>query len=137
MRAVPVALTRQLELPCGLEIDGELHVDIELSPLTMRESMEYETLAKAVPEGMDADEWRALCRIASMTRKLGTLPRDRITTELLLDAAESDVIYLSRVCNELVGECASFRGGRGRQPGLSDAGSQRDGLERAGADVDA
>jgi len=132
-RLIHESLSRSFELPCGLVVDGEVHVDVVIEPLTMRESMAYEALAREVPDGLDPEEWRALCRIVSMTRRLGSLPSDQVTPELLLDAAELDVVFLSKACNQLMAECSSFRGGRGGRAGGSDAGSQRDGLDGEGA----
>lgn len=65
-------------LPFGLEVDGVTHASFELRPATIGDNID------AVDEvGSDNALAQAVAIMARQLLTLGTLPKDKITTELL------------------------------------------------------
>lgn len=102
-----VAVSGKLTL--GIEFAGSLHRDFSLSPLTLRLRMEAEAEALVVPDGMTAQEWTGLCRLAKRVC-LGDLPRGALTGQQLLDIFEDDLADLLEAQGRLDERLASFRG---------------------------
>lgn len=108
------------QLPVGLEINGEVHRDYVLLPRRVRHSLEVGKDARAVED----DTFRGLALIAQQLEQLGTIPKEEITADLLVDALDVDVTCLLEAHRRLEVRLLKFRSqpaGKGMQAVGSDA----------------
>ena len=99
------ALTLKGVLPVGIEVDGVLHFDFELRPQLVRDSIEGVQDAKA----NDNPSYLGLVMLASQIMSLGTLPKEAINAELLMNAYELDMQELMRGSAQLGEQLKTFR----------------------------
>jgi hypothetical protein len=91
-------LTVKGVLPAGIEVGGVVHRDFELRPQLVRDSIEGLQDARA----NDNPSYLGLVMLASQIISLGSLPKESINAELLMDAYELDM-------QELMGGAAQLR----------------------------
>ena len=108
-------LTQTGTLPVGIEVDGVVHREFELRPLRLRDSVAE--LQNAAGNG-DAEFGFAL--VARQLVRLGSLPPDKISLALLLDAYDVDIQVMMGAAATLRARLLTFRDGSAAIPG--DAG---------------
>lgn len=123
---IPTGVVVFVDLPIGVERDGVVHSSAELRPITMRESMRASAAAAGPPEGIPADEWRGLHRVAAHVVRIGSIPREDITAAFLLNASDADVQALTEGVGRLTEVARTFRGGAGGPAGVGLPAGQGD-----------
>jgi len=109
-------------LPVGVEVDGKLHREFTLRPRLVRDSVEAQEIARAQTN----DSYRGAVLIAAQLEKLGDLPREKITTELLLELFDVDMGEILKANARLEVRLATFRGQTaGAAQAASGAGEDR------------
>lgn len=106
------------KLPVGFEINGEVHRDYVLLPRRVSHSIE----ALKDPRAVEDDTFRGVSLIAQQLEQLGSLPKEQITADLLVDALDLDMTCLLEAHRRLEVRLIKFRG----QPvseGIPGAGS--------------
>lgn len=121
------------DLVHGVEVGGVVHTAFELAPLRVRAYLDSQRRRAALAEGDQAGQTlENLNVLASRLVRLGTLPREQITGELLLDLAVGDLTRLTEEAEAL--DNGTFRRPAGAAAQGDPAAGQRDGVvaERAG-----
>jgi hypothetical protein len=98
-------ITHKGKLPVGIEVDGVVHSDFELRPQLVRDSIDGLQDAKAV----ENESYLGLVMLASQILSLGSLPKERINAELLMDALELDMKALMEGATKLRERLLTFR----------------------------
>lgn len=88
----------------GVVVDGKEHHDFTLKPLTVRDTFDLQ----ADEFASTSDEHMGVGVIARQIEKLGDLPREKITPELVMDMADIDFELLIRKQRELSEKLRSF-----------------------------
>jgi phage FluMu protein gp41 len=97
-------------LPTGIEHGGAIHRAFEMRPRKVRDSIE----AMEDPRARDNDSYMGLAILSGQMLSLGDIPKDQITTELLMELYETDLAELYAAAGRLEKRQQSFRG-----PGIS------------------
>lgn len=119
-----MALKETGELPIGVEVDGVLHRDFTLRPRLVRDSVEVMEDALA----RDNDAYRGVALIAKQIERLGDLPRDRVTPDLLMSMFDIDMAKIMERAALLEGRLLTFR-----KPGQKASEASPDPREDRGA----
>lgn len=98
-------ITHKGKLPVGIEIDGVAHTDFELRPQLVRDSIDGLQDARAA----ENESYLGLVMLASQIVSLGSLPKERINAELLMDAPEIDMRALMEGAAQLRERLLNFR----------------------------
>lgn len=119
------------ELVHGVEVDNVTHTSFELGPLRVRTYLESQRRRADLAESDNTAQTKeSLTVLASRLVSLGTLSREQITGELLLDLALGDLTRLTEEAEAL--DNGTFRGAtRSAAQGNSVAGGG-DGLVAVG-----
>lgn len=80
-------------LPIGVEFEGELHREFEVHRVKVRDNM---TAMEKYPEAHKNERYAGLAAYAECIDKLGTIPKEKITPELLLDMDMEDFDALTK-----------------------------------------
>lgn len=125
-------------LACGVELDGVTHTDVELGPLSVADQMLLEaSRKKATADKVDEDVAvmdYLLQALARQIRKLGSIPRERITAAFLRERLlEPDLVMLAEAREELSARYAAFRRRQLHSTTGAGGGGGADGLVRPGA----
>lgn len=83
-------------LKVGLDFEGQAHKEFELRPLLVRDSLETLEECKDKP-GI----YQQMAFYARRLVRLGTIPKEKLTTELLLDLPDDDVEVLDEANKDL------------------------------------
>jgi hypothetical protein len=98
-------ITEKGELDVGLDFCGENHTEFELRPPVIKDSMD----AIANPKSKDNEIYSNLFVLSKIIIKLGTIPRDQITPELLENITEHDAAILMKAKGDLEQKLSTFR----------------------------
>lgn len=104
-------ITHKGKLPIGIEVDGVVHREFELRPQLVRDSIEVLKDERAQQD----DGLFGLALLAHQVVSLGTLPKERITVDLLLDAYDADMKVMMGAADALRERLKTFRD-EGAQP---------------------
>lgn len=94
-------------LSIGIEFEGKAHKEFELRPQLVSDSVD------AIEESVRAqrnDSYLGLCVLAKQLVKLGDIPKEKITPELLMPMYEVDLKVLMTASKRLESKLLSFRG---------------------------
>lgn len=80
-------MIEKFTLPVGINFAGKIHKDVELQPAKVRFTVDAYEDVRAVSN----DVYFGLVVIAKRIVKLGDIPQESITPELLLDAYQMDL----------------------------------------------
>ena len=86
-------LTEKGVLPIGVEYQGAMHREFELRPLKMKDSFNIKNRPYA-EKAQENSEYMGLCMFAARLEKLGDIPKEAITPELLLEAYDDDMAVI-------------------------------------------
>jgi hypothetical protein len=98
-------ITEKGTMDVGVEFAGSAHYEFELRPATMRDSIE----ALADEKAKESETYLALVVLSRQLVRLGEIPKESITPELLMDCTEHDIQVIIKVKGELERKLASFR----------------------------
>ncbi|MBI4746827.1 MAG: hypothetical protein HY786_09940 [Deltaproteobacteria bacterium] len=99
-------ITEKGQLPVGIVYNGKTHKEFVIRPQKVRDSVE-------ALEDERANTNNAYLGIALLTRQIeaiGDMPKDKITTELLMDMYDVDIGALNDAKERLAKRLKSFRG---------------------------
>ena len=109
-------------LPVGVEIDGRVHRDFTLRPRLVCDSVEV----MEEPRAQTNDAYRGVALTARQIERLGDLPAERITTELLMTMHDVDLGMIMEAASRLDARLLRFRAeDAGRAAGASGAHEDR------------
>ncbi|MBI5562489.1 MAG: hypothetical protein HY894_06530 [Deltaproteobacteria bacterium] len=97
-------ITEKGQLPIGIEFAGKCHKDYELRPQKLRDSID----ALEDERARKNDTYFAVCLLARQIVRLGGIPGDSITPELLMELYDEDAWELSQAKERLAKKLASF-----------------------------
>jgi len=103
-------MTENGTLPCGVEYDGRIHRDYEIREQRVRDMVAVYDDPKVAIRAENNATFLGLCILAGQIVKLGTIPKEAITPELLLDMAQVDCNELSEASKRLEERRKTFRG---------------------------
>lgn len=92
-------------LPVGVEVDGVLHSTFVLRPRLVRDSVNVLADEKA----QSNDAYRGVALISMQLESLGTLEKDKITPDLLLDMLDIDMAEIMKANDALGERLTNFR----------------------------
>lgn len=98
-------ITEKGKLPVGIEFAGKCHRDYELRAQKLRDSIEALEDERAAKN----DPYFAVCLLARQIVRLGEIPGDSITPELLMELYDEDARELTQAKERLAKKLASFR----------------------------
>lgn len=120
-------LTESCILPMGIDYEGELHRDLELRPQRIGDTID----ALESDRARHNDSYLGLCVLARQIVRLGRIPAQAITPELLMNLYDTDMAVINEALRRLQTRQASFRDADGYNPqtgaGLAENGVHRDG----------
>ena len=93
-------------LPVGVEFEGVIHRDFMLRPEKVRDAIE----AMEEEKSKTNNTYLYIATFSRQIEKLGDIPKESITTELLLEMTEVDFEELEKAKKALEQQLKSFRG---------------------------
>lgn len=93
------------ELAVGIEFHGTIHKDFTIRPALVRDSVEAIEISRA----RQNDSYLGLCTLARQIEKIGAIPKDEITADLLMDMYEVDLSIITEASRRLQKRQRSFR----------------------------
>ena len=105
-------------LTIGIEHDGKVHKDFILKPQLVRDSIEIMEDERAQKN----ESYFGICLLAKQIIKLGNIPEDQITPDLIMNLTEVDFKTMMEVKGALETRLNSFRG-KTEEPSQTDTGS--------------
>lgn len=100
-------ITEKGKLVFGIEYEGETHKEFEIRPQLVKDSVEISESDN--PRVLESDYYAGICILAKQIIKLGTIPHDKITADLILEMAEDDCQIISAAKEALESRFRSFR----------------------------
>lgn len=94
-------------LNVGIEADGKTHLDFELRPRLVRDSVAVVGDERA----RENPAYEGLAMTCMQIVKLGDLPKERITPDLLMDLHDVDMSVILEAAERLRARLATFRAG--------------------------
>ena len=129
----------QIEKGClivGVTFEGELHHDFELRPQLVRDTVDIFDDPALAARAERNNQFFAACLFAGRIMSLGTIPKDEITVDLVLNMDQDDYNEVVSAGERLERRMATFRGeAKGDQednPGAAEVRLQEEG---SGSDV--
>ena len=102
-------LTEKGTLPVGVEYDGTIHKDFELREQIVRDSVELFDDTVRSKRAASNVQYAATCILASQIVSLGSIPKEAINGDLLLDMHQDDFMVLREADERLEERRDSFR----------------------------
>jgi len=97
-------------LPCGVEYGGQTHQEYEIREQRVRDTVSVYDDAEVAKRAEKNATFFGLCILAGQIVKLGSIPKEAITPDLLLDMSQADCNELSEASKRLEERRKSFRG---------------------------
>jgi len=105
-------ITEKCTLPIGVEYDGKVHRDVEIRPRLVRDLLDGAASERAQQDSY----YYSLCQTACQIVRLGDVPREKITADLLLDMYEDDFDVLTEAASRVRARARDFRGDKEGSP---------------------
>lgn len=99
-------ITEKGTLSIGVEYEGKTHKDFELRPQIVKDSID----AIEDDRARKNDSYLGLCVLAKQITRLGDIPKEKITADLLMNMYETDLAVISEAARRLQKRLQSFRG---------------------------
>lgn len=113
-------------LPVGVEVDGVVHRDFVLRPRLVRDSV----YVMADPRAVTDDSYRGVALFACQLERLGSLAKEQITADLLLDMFDMDMEEIMEANKRLGVKLRTFRNpGAGSTQAAPGAAEDRGSVE--------
>ena len=114
-------MTETGKLKVGVLMDGKRHLDFVLRPRLVRDSIEAQEDERA----QSNVAYEGLVMTAKQLTKLGDLPKEKITPELLMEMHDIDMQQILEAAARLQVRLTNFRV-EGEGSAQADAGTERD-----------
>jgi len=98
-------ITEKITLPDGIVFEGATHRDMEIRPQKIRDSVD----ALEDERAQNNNAYLGVAVLAGQVLSLGSIPKERITAELLLELSEDDMAEINRGLERLRNRVKSFR----------------------------
>lgn len=98
-------ITEKCTLPIGIEHNGQIHRELELRPRLVKDMI---AASKSVLVADNKNNYEVCC-LAEQIIKIGDIPAEKITAELLLEMYEDDFNVLAETAEVARKRVASFR----------------------------
>ncbi|KUG24575.1 hypothetical protein ASZ90_005605 [hydrocarbon metagenome] len=98
-------ITEKFKLPDGIEYEGKIHREVELRPQKVGDSIN----ALEDERAQTNEAYLGLAVLARQIISLGSIPKDKITAELLMDLSEDDMVVINQGLARLRNRVKSFR----------------------------
>lgn len=98
-------ITEKRTLPIGVEYNGQIHRELEVRPRLVKDMV---AAGGSSLFERDKNSWE-ICCLASQIVRLGDIPAEEITGELLLEMYADDFDVLSEAAEKARQRAASFR----------------------------
>ncbi len=108
-------ITEKRTLPIGVEFEGKLHRDLEIRPRLVKDLV---AASGSDLVAQDKNCFEVGC-LASQIVKLGDIPKEKITGDLIMEMNADDFDVLSEAAEKARQRAASFRGEPGKDQGNS------------------
>lgn len=102
-------LTEKGTLPGGVEFDGQIHKEFEIREQLVRDGVAVYDDPDRAARAEKNDAYMGLCILAGQVLSLGSIPKDSISPELLMDMSQEDFNALNDASGRLTVRRASFR----------------------------
>jgi hypothetical protein len=101
-------ITETGTLPIGVEYEGKVHREFEVRPRLVRDSIEIS--AEQSELGSKNSAHLGACILAKQIIRIGDIPKEAITAELVLDMYEDDGVAVQEAKDRVEARLKSFRG---------------------------
>jgi phage FluMu protein gp41 len=116
-------LTVKGTLPIGIEFEGVTHREYELRARRIRDSIEASEDNEAA-----GDSRLGLAILTRQIVQLGSIPRENIALETIMDLYDDDLAELYRAAEEVAAKLTTFHN-RPTMPSSADTGTAQDGVQ--------
>ena len=99
-------MTENGTLPIGVEYEGKMHCKFQVRPMLARDTI---SLMVGQPEKVQDKAYLLAAGIAKQIVRLGDIPADKITAEMVMEMYGEDYIALSEAIGRLRERLRSFR----------------------------
>ncbi len=103
------ALTETGTLPLGVEYEGKIHRDYELKEQLVSDTVAVYEDPKYGPKAMRSNAFFNIAVMAIRLIKLGTIPKEAITPELVMGMSQKDFNELADADDRMEARRISFR----------------------------
>lgn len=103
------ALTETGTLPLGVEFEGEIHREYELKEQLVSDTVAVYEDPKHGPRAMRSNAFFNIAVMAIRLVRLGTIPKDEITPDLIMGMSQKDFIELADADDRMETRRISFR----------------------------
>lgn len=95
-------------LPIGVEFDGKVHRDFVLRPQIVRDTIDLMD-SEYADRANENDHFFGICLLAGQLEKLGDIPKEKITPDLLLNMYDDDFRAIHMAKEALESRLRTFR----------------------------
>jgi hypothetical protein len=122
-----IMITEKGILPIGIEYNGKTHTDYEIREQLVSDMIDVFDNPDQVERAGKNNYYLGLCITANMIINIGTIPKEAITSELLLGMYQDDLSELKKAEVRLDDKRKSFRREEKNTP-QDSAGTTENGL---------
>lgn len=102
-------MTEKGTLPFGVEFEGQTHREFELRPQYVRDTVDIFEDPAAGKRAEKNNQYFAACLFAGRLVRLGDIPKEAITVDMLLDMHQDDYEAIIKAGKRLEEQEATFR----------------------------
>jgi len=117
-------ITEKRTLPIGIDYNGEIHRELELRPRLVKDMVAATGSALVVKDKNNFE----ICCLAAQITKLGNIPVEEITGELIAEMYETDFDVLSEAAEVARKRVGNFRHEQTNDKTV-DSGAGKDGIQ--------
>ena len=103
-------ITEKGTLPFGVDYDGKTHRDFELRPQFVRDTVDIFEDPDTAKRAARNNQFFACCLFAGRLTRLGDIPKESITPDMILDLHQDDYDEILHAGERLATQEATFRG---------------------------
>ncbi len=103
-------LTEKGTLPFGVEFEGQIHREFELRPQYVRDTVDIFESPDITARAARNSQYFAACLFAGRLVRLGDIPKEEITVDMVLDMRQEDYGEIINAGGRLDEREATFRG---------------------------
>jgi len=103
-------MTEKGTLPVGVEFEGKVHQDFELRSQFVRDTVDIFDDPVAGDRAERNNQFFAASLFAGRLVKLGEIPKEQITVDMVLDLEQEDYMEIVQAGKRLEERMATFRG---------------------------
>lgn len=103
-------MTEKGTLPFGVEFEGQVHREFELRPQYVRDTVDIFENPDVAARAARNNQYFAACLFAGRLVRLGDIPKEAITVDMLLDMRQEDYDAIILAGGRLDERETTFRG---------------------------